>query len=287
MDEATRAGMSPSRVQRTVGNGLWQRAHAGVYRLAGSPRSWEQDLMAACLWGRPGAVASHRAACRLLELGLDRETIVEIVLTKHMHSPPGVKKHTTDTLDPVDMTRVRDIPVTTASRTLIDLGAVAPRFIVESALETALRTQQTSIWHLIGRLNEIGKPGRRGTATIRAILRDRDPRLAPTESELETMLWRILVRSRLPLPQRQVIITDRAGRIGRVDFAYPQQRIVIEAQGARWHSSARAITRDMERRNRLMLSGWRVLEVSWEDVVRRPRAVTGRIATALRAPNVA
>ena len=40
----------------------------GVYRIPGSPQSWEEDLVALCLWGGPDAVASHRSAAALWEL---------------------------------------------------------------------------------------------------------------------------------------------------------------------------------------------------------------------------
>ena len=286
MAQALATGMSESAVGRAVSTGSWHRVHSGVYRIAGFLRCWEQDLMAACKWGGASAVASHRSACALLQLGLE-DVPVEILLTQHRRSSAGVIRHTTDSLDPVDITRVRGIPVTTPSRTLIDLGSVASKAIVESALETALRTGQTSIAHLIGRLDELGKSGRRGTATIRSVLRDRDPHLAPTESELESLVWRLIVRARLPRPERQVVIADSDGFIGRVDFAYPEQRVVVEAQGARWHSSARAISNDRERRNRLTLAGWRVLEVAWDDVVRRPRHVAASIANALRSAKAA
>ena len=45
--------------------GLLVPVHQGVYRLAGSPRSWNQDVLAACMAAGPTAVASHRAAAWL------------------------------------------------------------------------------------------------------------------------------------------------------------------------------------------------------------------------------
>src|SRR5436190_13842512 len=45
-----------------VGAGSLELVVTGVYRLGGATRSWEQRLAGACLWGGPGACASHRAA---------------------------------------------------------------------------------------------------------------------------------------------------------------------------------------------------------------------------------
>lgn len=72
-----------------------------------------------------------------------------------------------------------------------------------------------------------------------------------------------------------------------MDFAYPERRLVIEAQSIRWPTSQERVLSDMERRTRLMLAGWRVLEIPWRDVVRRRRKVVERIARALVAFEVA
>lgn len=283
--QATSRGMSASAIQRRIDSGRWVRVHRGVYRLREVQPSWEQALMAACLWGGGTTAASHRAATRLLDLGV-AQAPTEVTSSRTKRAPPAIRFHCTDALPPVDLMRVQGIPVTTASRTLIDLGAVANKAVVEAALEAALRMGLTSIWHLVGRLDHLGGHGRRGTATIRSILRERDPRLVPTESELESLLWTTFSRSHLPLPERQFHIWDRDGSIGRCDFAYPAQLVVIEAQSARWHLTKERWLSDMERRNRLTLAGWRVLEIPWQDVVKDPLRVIDRVGAVLSATTV-
>jgi very-short-patch-repair endonuclease len=282
-DQAVLLGMSPSAIQRRAQSGKWSRSHPGVYRLSTFPTSWEQALMAACLWGGPGTVASHRAAAQLLGVGIEHAP-VEVWLPPHTRPRNGIVSHCTNRLERCDVTRIQGIPVTTAARTLIDLGAVCKQRVVEAALEAALRERLVTIWKLIERLDEVGCRGRRGTATIRRVLRQRDPRLAPTESELENMLWSLIRHAGLPLPVRQFVISDGDGVIGRVDFAYPSHKLVIEAQGARWHlMDHQKWHSDAERRTRLTLVGWRVLEVSWKDIVRTRRKVAERIRLALRS----
>ncbi|HJR44797.1 MAG TPA: hypothetical protein VJ927_04275 [Actinomycetota bacterium] len=272
--------MSASAIQRQLHSGAWLRMHPATYRLREAPPSWEQALMAGCLWAGPGAAASHRAAARLHQLGLNQAP-TEIVSVGNKRSPRSVRFHRTKALEPCDVTRVRGIPVTTGSRTLIDLGGVVSKPDVERALEAALRLGLTSIWHLIDRLDAVGRPGRNGVGVIRAVLRDRDPRLVPTASELESMLWQIISSSDLPLPERQFVIFDAEGFIGRCDFVYPADWLVIEGQSARWHLTKERWLSDMERRNRLTLAGWRVIEVPWLDIVRHPEKVIARIAAAL------
>ena len=283
--QAIECGMSMSAVQRRVKAGMWVTLHPGVYRLRECSSSWEQSIMAACVWGGHGTVASHRAAARLLGLGLEQAP-VEVIAPTSTRSRKPMVIHRTDCLPRIDVTSVRCIPVTTASRTLVDLGAVAPLATVERALEAALREGLTSLPYLADRLDQLGKPGRRGVGKLRRALRERDPRLAPTESELESLLWQVMCREGLPLPERQFCIYDATGLIGRVDFCYPSERLVIEAIGLRWHSGDRVLA-DGERRNRLVLAGWRVLEFPWRDVVRRRRVVAQQIRAALRATVVA
>jgi len=252
--------------------------HHGTYRLRDWPPSWEQSLTAACLWAE--GAACRRSAARLWELGCE-DAPIEIVSGARALSSKGVTVHHSDLLPTCDLTRHRGIPTTTPSRTLIDLGAAASPAVVERALEAALRLRLTTAWHVVTRLDDLGACGRNGVGVIRAVLRVRDPRLAPTESELEARLWEIIASSHLPLPVRQATITDKNGRVGRHDFVYPDHRLVIEAQSVRWHLSQDRWRRDMERRNRLMLAGWKVLEIGWQDVIRRPRQVIKLVESAL------
>lgn len=284
--QALELGLTMSAVQRRVSTGRWISIHRGIYRLREVPPTWEQSLMAACFWGGPNAAASHRAAARLIGLGVEHAP-TEIALSGVGKKPPrSIRLHRTDRLEACDVTRVDGIPVTTASRTLIDLGSVTSAAVVERALESALRQGLTSIWHLIGRLDDLAAPGRRGVGTIRTVLRARDPRFVPTASELESMLSVLIGQSHLPAPERQFSIFDADGFIGRTDFAYPAHFLVLEAQSATWHLERDRWLSDMERRNRLTLLGWRVLELPWFDIVKRPKKVIDRIATGLRVPVV-
>lgn len=278
--QAVDAGVSYDAVYRRVKSGALLPLLPGVHRLREYPETWQQPIMAGCLWAGPGAVASHRAAARAL--GLFESAPIEVVMMSRKKQIPQVRLHHTDTLPVCDVATAQGVPTTSPSRTLIDLGAVCRPDTVERCLENALRMGLTSIWHLIERLEVLGGPGRNGTGVMRALLRSRDPRLAPTASELEALLWQAIASSSLPLPQRQVVITDSDGFIGRVDFAYVEQRLVVEAQGAKWHLGHERWTNDMERRSRLMLAGWRLLEVGWKDLVRRRATVIARIQTALR-----
>ncbi|HEV2757425.1 MAG TPA: DUF559 domain-containing protein [Actinomycetota bacterium] len=160
--------------------------------------------------------------------------------------------------------------MTTPARTLLDLGAVEPVDKVEAALDGALRTGLVSLPRLRWFVSAYGGRGTRGTGTIKRLFAARPTGYVPPHSPLEAKVWKLIVDAGLPLPVRQHEV--RVGRqfIARVDLAYPDLRVAVEADGYRWHSGRREWSRDLTRRNRLTALGWRVLHVTHEDVQERP-----------------
>ncbi|MGI8519222.1 MAG: endonuclease domain-containing protein [Actinomycetota bacterium] len=131
-------------------------------------------------------------------------------------------------------------------------------------------------------VERFGGRGSRGPGALAKLLDARGD-VAPTDSALETRLSLLLRRHRLPQPQRQVEIREGREFIGRVDFAYPELKVAIEVQSYRWHSSWSARLSDMKRLNRLQTLGWIIIQVTYEDLERRPDTVAQRIRAALEA----
>jgi very-short-patch-repair endonuclease len=67
----------------------------------------------------------------------------------------------------------------------------------------------------------------------------------------------------------------------RLDFAYPDQKIMIELDGRIDHSKKRIFEDDRKRQNDLVLAGWTVLRFTWDDVTKRPAEVARTIERAL------
>jgi very-short-patch-repair endonuclease len=274
--QALGAGMSREMIRRRLRAGEWVRCHAGVYRLAGAPRSWEQKLVAACLAG--SGAASHRAAAALLRLDGFASGVVEISTPRRI-SPPGVIVHRVS-LPPEDVAFRGAIPATTAARTLVDLCAVAPPRRVELALEDALRRRLVTVASLTEAVERIGRQGRRGVGRLARLLEDA-PATRPAESALEIRLIRLLEGAGLPPPQRQCPVYEGEREVARIDLAYPRARLAIEADGYRWHSGRATWQRDLSRQNLLVLRGWTVLRFTWDDVVHRGDYVVAEVARAL------
>ena len=115
-------GVSGDAIWRLLKRGTLERVLPEVYRIAGLPPSWHQDLLAACLWSGDGVV-SHRAAAGLWELRGYGPGPLEITTTKRNRAVPGLEVHRRCP-DRRFVIRREGMPVTNAALTLIDLAAV-------------------------------------------------------------------------------------------------------------------------------------------------------------------
>jgi very-short-patch-repair endonuclease len=106
-----------------------------------------------------------------------------------------------------------------------------------------------------------------------------------TESPIEELMLEILHR-RLQLrgrvfPQHQITRY-------RVDFLVtrnPSDRpLIIECDGAQWHSSKEQQKRDYERERIISAKGYDIIRFSGSQIHRRPAEVAARIAEALELP---
>ena len=226
-------------------------------------------------------ISPHRAAAPLLHLVGFEPGPVEITVPRGRQrtSAPGIVHR--GLLLPSDVTTIKAIPVTTPARTLIDLASVASRDAVEEALDDALRRGLVSMRRLRWRLDHAGRPTTRGVATMRALLDARDPSASIPQSVFESRLLRALREAGLPEPVTQHPVR-RGGRLVAVlDFAYPDALLAIEADGYEWHHGRLRWEHDRARGNALMLLGWRVIHVTWNDLTNRRDAMIASIRAAL------
>lgn len=80
-------------------------------------------------------------------------------------------------------------------------------------------------------------------------------------SPRETWVRLVILRAGMPEPARNHRIYGRDGKLVAIgDLVYEKLKIVIEYEGARWHSDRWAVI-DVDRYNRLVLLGWSVIRV--------------------------
>jgi hypothetical protein len=212
------AGLPERTIERRMGQGRWHRALPAVYRIEGAPITWEQELLAACLWAGSGAAASHRSAARLW--GLDGTWPTTVEITAPRRSPRNdLIVHRGPASDVVHRGR---LPVTSVTRTLLDLCGVIDARSVEAALLDALRRRMTSM-RAIRRALDATPRGRRGTKSLRALIQRFGPGMP--ESVLEARVLNILREAGLPRPALQHHVRSGGRLVARVDFAYPEVKV--------------------------------------------------------------
>jgi hypothetical protein len=113
---------------------------------------------------------------------------------------------------------------------------------------------------------EVARPGKRGLARLGQVLDERAPGYVPPKSELEGRLLGAVAGGGLPAPVRQFPLPGRGAVDGCVDAAYPDVRLILEADGRRWHTRIRDLRRDHERDAEAARAGWQTLRFLYEQI---------------------
>lgn len=271
-------GLSARAIDYRVAAGHLIRCLPGVYRYPAAPRGWKQDLLAACLWSN--GVASHRAAAALWRLAGTSPGLIEVTTARYLNAPDHIALHRADLSGTADKGALGAIPVTSPTRTLIDLAAAVSKEDLELALDDALHRGVVNLERLRVRMTTLGSRGRCGLATLRALTAElgSTPRV-PTK--FERILAKVLSGPGWPEPEREYEVVDGARLVARVDFAWPEAKVGVEADSFKWHSSPAAFRRDRERSNELTQRGWRLHRVTWWDAIEHPDEVRAAVATLL------
>ena len=254
-------GLSRRALRRKEAAGAVEEVHPGVFAVAGAPRSFEQQVLSACL--SVGGVASHRCAAYLWGFRKFESADVE-VLVRRERTParPDVRVRRTGRLEGADLTVRRGIPITDRPRTLLDLCDVSPQ-LAEGALNGALHRRQVSVRQLERVLGRVG-PQHPGSLRYRELVAPFTAGQRPTESELEDDFLELVIRRyKLPLPVRQHPVGRR-----RLDFAYPELVLGIEMETVRAHAAREDVVRNASKANELL--EWWILRFTFDDVHRWP-----------------
>jgi very-short-patch-repair endonuclease/predicted transcriptional regulator of viral defense system len=271
------AGLGRGAIEHRLAKGSLYQIHPGVYAVGHRVLQPLARELAALLYIGSGSLVSHGSAAGLW--GLTQRFTDEVDVTvagRHAASRPGVRIYRVGSLDPRDVRLRWSIPVTAPARTMIDFAAHAPEPEFRRALSEAhvqgLLTDRT----LADAMERV--PGRTGIARLKATLNDESGR-APTRSEAERLLLRLIEDAQLPLPAVNVLLEGC-----EVDFLWRMEKLVVEVDGHGFHGHRAAFEHDRRRDQRLVAAGYRVIRVTWRQLVGEPLAVITRIAQALVAP---
>jgi very-short-patch-repair endonuclease len=244
-------GIGRGAVEARLARGALHRVYRGVYAVGHAGLGREAEYTAAVLACGDGAVLSHRSAAELWDLLRPEDGPVHVSLASSNGRcrRDGIRLHRSS-FAPGELTRRADIPVTTPSRTILDLRAsdLEPRLV-----RHAIRQAQHSKYRL-------------------------DPRLEPdrTRSDLELDFTVLCRRHRIPPPEVNV-------KIGRhtVDFLWRSHALVVETDSYRYHQGSISFEDDRARDLALRRRGLTVLRYTGRQLEREESLVAEEIAAHL------
>jgi predicted transcriptional regulator of viral defense system len=275
LDDLRGCGLARDGVSVRVRNGHLHPIHRGVYAVGHANVSLEGRFLAAVKACGPSAVLSHFSAAALWGLLAwdDRRPEVTVFGTAtRVH--PGLRVHRTRRLDRQDVGRHERIPVTSPARTLLDLASALEYRPLRRAVRQAQSLGRVNLVELAEVLTRLG--ARRGVRKLARIIATGS---APTRSELEDVVLDLILRGGLahPCVNAPLIL---AGRRVIPDFRWPEEHLIVEADGAAWHDGKLAREDDAERQALCEAHGERVLRVTWEQAIARPSQTVSRIRAA-------
>jgi predicted transcriptional regulator of viral defense system len=275
-------GLSAAAVRKRTSAQRLHRVHPGVYSLVPAKLlRREGHWMAAVLACGPGAVLSHQTAAALHGLrGTNRAKIDVTVPGRSARKHPGIDIHRSRTLTPADTTIVNGIPCTTVARTLLDLAEVVSRRALERAFDQAEILQVFDLRALEDQLER--NPTRAGARAVRRVLDEHYVGSTLTQSELEEAFLALCRRIDVPAPELSKWIDFGDGEpMIWADFAWCEQRVIVETDGRKVHGTHQARERDPRRDQRAMLAGWRPVRTTWRQVTRKPRELEAILGALL------
>jgi len=233
--------------------------------------------MAAVLACGEGAVLSHRSAAALWGIGAERRGQIEVSVRRRSRARrAGIRVRSRPSLPARDVTTLAGIPVTTPTRTLIDLATEQPPRRLERAVNEADKRDLIDPDSLRAALD--GYSGEPGVRPLRALLDRHTFRLS--DDELEVLFRPIAADAGLPPP-----LTKQHVNGFEVDFFWPDLGLVVETDGWRYHRTASAQSRDALRDQTHTAAGMTTLRFSHHQITYEPahvRRILSRTAANLQ-----
>ena len=228
--------------------------------------------------GRISGVASHRSAAAIhgWELAYQPER-PEVIVPRNRNVE--LRRRSGIDVRWRDMERdEHDGHVTGPYRTLLDCARDLPFHEALAVADSALRRRAVDKDRLIELALTIPTSGRKQALRV---AEKADGRAAnPFESVLRAIA--------LEVPGLQVepqVQLQERGFHGRPDLVDRRRRLVLEADSFAWHGSRRALKRDCERYNALVIRGWTVLRFAYEHVMYEPDYVRDALVFLVEGPS--
>lgn len=267
-------GLTSEGITHRLRRGKLHSVHRGVYAVGRPELTRHGTLIAAALSCGREAALSHEAAAEVLGIRRRRREPIDVTIPGGKRKRPGIRVHRA-TLPAGERTERHGIPVTNVVRTLVDLATRLSAEQLEAAVNEADRLDEIDPERLRQALEQL--KGRKGAKALARLLDRRSFRL--TESQLERRFLAIVRKAGLPLPQTQQRVNGL-----RVDFWWPDHRLVVETDGLRYHRTPAQQARDRRRDQAHIAARLTPLRFTHAQVAHEPAEVERLLRAAVRRP---
>lgn len=266
-------GFSKARVARALEADRLQRVHRGVYAVGHAALSPHARAMAAILVFPQGAVLSHDSAAWLWGFAPDAPREVEVTVAARGNRRPGLRVHRVWSLPAAERCTRDGLPVTSASRTLVDLAGTSSSRRLARVVDRAKRRGKLDLEAIDQALQR--RPGSYGGERLQEALRlYRQPVFDRARSEL--LFLDAIDAVGLSIPS---INTWVAGY--EIDAYWEAERFAVEVDGWETHGDRRAFENDRLRQEDLKLAGIDSIRIAASRIEREPEAVARRLKLLL------
>jgi very-short-patch-repair endonuclease len=113
---------------------------------------------------------------------------------------------------------------------------------------------------------------------------DHRPEGKPARSGFEVMALDVLRGAGMRHWLRRHTVVVDGIPVAEIDLANVEHMVAVEPNGARWHSTRRAVLGDQARIALLRSLGWTIVETTWDEVVHHPEVLIARVRAVLCVP---
>lgn len=261
--QARRSGMTDNMIHPRLAAGAWVRLAAGVYAVASAPPKWERQVAAALL-SRPRAIVGGSTAAHLHGFeGFNKGRPEIIVPTGANTRSPLAAVRKSMWFDVLGTRRLAGFTATNEAETLLALASRLSVERLEQLLDDRLTGGVLAVddFEVIRRRVATGRV--RGTGRLFPLLDDRAPDAwEPPGNQLERYLDDLVDHPGVPGATRQHPLRFDASPM-IVDLYIAAWRLILEADGRRWHTRRADFERDRARDNAAAAQGVAVLRFTW------------------------
>ena len=268
-------GVGPASVSWLVGRGRLFPSLRCVFIVGHSAPVELGAETEALLSVRDCAALSHWTAAALLGLWTPAPKVVEVTVDDAPAARnPGVRVHRSRILEGHDVWIRQGLPVTSPSRTLLDIAPTATDRQLEVAFDRGIAERTLRPSHVADVLGRAG--GHRGRARLAAVLDQELGASTMTSSEAEERMLALIRDAGLPAPRVNFPYPPY-----KLDFYWPEARFVVEVDGYRFHSSHYRFERDRRKDNDLRRADIEVMRIVFREIKERSHALVADVTRAL------